>query len=159
MSQEILIRAATAEDETEWREMWDGYCTFYEVTVPEEVTATTWQRILDPVSTVKSLIACDEEGKALGFANYVLHPHTWSAKTLCYLEDLYVRPEARGKNVGYNLIERLIAMGHERDWNRVYWHTNADNSTARRLYDRFQPAGPYVRYTVSLPVERDEPTG
>ena len=80
----------------------------------------------------------------------MIHPHTWSAKNLCYLEDLFVNAEARGRGAGHALIERLIAMGRERGWKRVYWHTNAENETARRLYDRFTPPDNYVRYTISL---------
>ncbi len=129
--------------------MWDEYCAFYEVRVPEMVTQTTWQRILDSKSPVCGIIAA-HDGKALGFANYVLHPHTWSEKTLCYLEDLYVRPETRSRGVGHGLIAHLIALGRERDWGRVYWHTQANNAVARRLYDRFKAADDYVRYTVSL---------
>lgn len=148
----ILIRNIESSDFSAWHEMWQGYCEFYETTVSDEVTETTWNRILDPDSPVKGIIAIDTTTSvAVGFANYVLHLHTWSAKTLCYLEDLYVRPEARGADVGHSLIEHLITMGRERDWNRVYWHTDTDNARARRLYDRFMPADAYVRYTVSLP--------
>lgn len=59
-------------------------------------------------------------------------------------------PEARGRGVGHTLIEYLIELGRARDWNRVYWHTDTGNATARRLYDRFHPADDYVRYTVRI---------
>jgi GNAT superfamily N-acetyltransferase len=130
--------------------MWDEFCKFYEVQIPATVTETTWQRILDPTSAVHGVIGYGANGKAIGFATYVLHLHTWSEKTVCYLEDLYVRPEARGQSVGHTLIEYLVALGRERDWNRVYWHTDTGNATARRLYDRFSPADDYVRYTVRI---------
>jgi GNAT superfamily N-acetyltransferase len=148
--EEYTVRPIRDDDHSEWRPMWAEYCAFYQVIVPDTVTETTWQRILDPASAVCGIIARGADGKALGFANYVLHPHTWSEKTLCYLEDLYVRPETRGRGVGYRLIEHLIALGRECDWNRVYWHTDTDNAVARRLYDRFKLADDYVRYTVSL---------
>lgn len=147
-----FIRNVESSDYSAWREMWAGYCEFYETTVPEDVTLTTWNRILDTTSMINGIIAVDTTTEtAVGFANYVLHPHTWSAKTLCYMEDLYVRPEARGANVGHALIEHLLKLGKEHDWNRVYWHTNNDNLVARRLYDRFNEPDAYVRYTVSLP--------
>jgi GNAT superfamily N-acetyltransferase len=149
---ELKIRAAEDGDYPAWREMWAGYCEFYQTAVPEDVTETTWARILDPESSVHGIVAVDNEtGNVLGFANYVLHLHTWSPRTLCYLEDLYVRPEARGRDIGHSLIDYLVARGKEQDWNRVYWHTDSENHVARRLYDRFVPADPYVRYTISLP--------
>lgn len=146
----MIIRPAEAKDETEWRKLWADYCTFYEVVVPEAVTATTWERILSVTAPIHALVTEETDGALLGFANYVLHPHTWSDKTLCYLEDLFVATEARGKNVGHGLITRLVEMGRENNWERVYWHTNEDNARARRLYDRFTPADNLVRYVIRL---------
>ena len=151
MSDSVVICAIEAGDYAAWREMWSAYCDFYETTVSEETTAVLWSRLLEPEGAIGGLIAADAEtGAALGFAHYVIHPHTWSEKNLCYLEDLFVKPEARGRSVGHALIERLLEMGQQRDWKRVYWHTNAKNETARRLYDRFTPADNYVRYTIPL---------
>lgn len=147
----VSIRPVQPGDEAAWREMWGAYCTFYEQTLPESVTAGVWSHIMDGASPVNSVIALlGEDGTPLGFANYVLHPHTWSDKTLCYLEDLYVSPEARGRGVGHALIEHLIETGKTRSWERVYWHTETGNAPARRLYDRFNAADDFVRYTVSL---------
>jgi GNAT superfamily N-acetyltransferase len=150
VDQECTVRQTREDDHAEWRSMWADYCEFNKASVPDAVTETTWKRILNPTIAVYGVIACDTDGKALGFSNYVLHPHTWSAKTVCYLEDLYVRPEIRGRGVGHRLIEHLIALGRELDWSRVYWHTDTDNAVARRLYDRYKTADDYVRYTVSL---------
>ena len=145
----LIIRDTEPGDEARWRELWAGYCAFYETEVPEATTTALWERTVRSGDTVRALVAV-EDGRILGFAHYVLHPHTWSEKTLCYLEDLYVAPEARGKRVGQRLIEYLLEMGREQNWKRVYWHTNNANETARRLYDRFAPADAYVRYTVNL---------
>lgn len=146
----ITIRPAEPGDEAQWRPLWAGYCAFYETEVPEEVTAALWKRLLTPEEVIHGLVAVKDNGDVLGFTHYVLHPHTWSSKTLCYLEDLYVTPEARGQRIAQRLIESLIALGKEHGWGRVYWHTNDDNTTARRVYDRFTPADAAVRYTVSL---------
>ena len=150
MGAAVTIRPPESNDEAQWREMWAVYCDFYETEVSEQTTTALWSRLLEPSGATGGLMAFYAAGNALGFAHYVLHPHTWSEQTLCYLEDLFVRPEARGLGVGYALIARLVAIGREHGWKRVYWHTNADNETARRLYDRFAPADDYVRYTINL---------
>lgn len=146
----MTIRRAEPADETRWRALWAEYCAFYETEVPEAVTAALWHRILTPEDVIHGLVAVDDGGAILGFTHYVLHPHTWSSKTLCYLEDLFVTPEARGNRIAQRLIESVIAQGQEQGWGRVYWHTHDDNETARRVYDRFTPADAVVRYTVSL---------
>ncbi|MBC7526585.1 MAG: GNAT family N-acetyltransferase [Chthonomonadaceae bacterium] len=140
------------EDQRAWRELWMAYCAFYETTVEDTTTEKLWARMLLPSDSVKGIVATNKTtGEVSGFAHYVLHPHTWTDRTLCYLEDLYVCPEARGQNIGHALIEKLVDMGKEKGWGRVYWHTGTENATARRLYDRFNPADSIVRYTISLP--------
>jgi len=90
------------------------------------------------------------EAETVGFANFVLHPFTWSELPACLLEDLYVAPAARGRGIGRLLIEHLVERARSEGWARVYWHTRAGNTTARRLYDRFCPADGFVRYTIAL---------
>ncbi|MFV3127711.1 GNAT family N-acetyltransferase [Niveispirillum sp. KHB5.9] len=149
MAGEVSVRTVVATDRTEWRALWDAYCTFYKVQVPERVTETLWCRILDPVSPVNGLVAVDAQDRLLGLCHYVLHPHTWSAQLLCYLEDLFTAEAARGQGVGRALINRLVGMGSEAGWGRVYWHTETDNARARILYDKVSGgADPYVRYTI-----------
>jgi ribosomal protein S18 acetylase RimI-like enzyme len=145
----IEIRDPTAADEVAWRCLWNGYLSFYETMVPEEVTVETWRRILDPSSGIFARLAV-RKNKVIGFAVAMLHPGTWSATPVCYLEDLFVAHDVRGFGVGRALIEDLIAQGRAQGWRKVYWQTRADNAAARRLYDSFAAADGFVRYTVEL---------
>lgn len=149
MTGELSVRPIVAADRAAWQALWNAYCGFYKVEVPERVTETLWCRILDPVVPVKGLVATDAEGRLLGLCHYVLHPHTWSAQLLCYLEDLFTVEAARGRGVGRALIGRLVAMGEESGWGRVYWHTEETNDRARLLYDKVTGGHDgYVRYTI-----------
>ena len=141
----MVIRDPAPSDETAWRRLWAGYVTFYEAEVAEDVTAETWRRMLTPGSGLVGRLA-DENGSVVGFTISVLHLGTWTKTPICYLEDLFVDPEIRGKGVGKALIDDLIVMARERGWSRLYWHTRASNATARRLYDRFVEADDFVRY-------------
>ncbi len=146
MSQ-TLIRTALADDEAVWRKLWRGYCAFYEAQVSDDVTAHTWGRIIDPSSPVKCIFA-ERNGEVIGFANYIVHENTWEMHPLCYLEDLFVAPEARGSGAGKALIQWLKDAMPEQGWARLYWMTHKDNATARRLYDSFTRADDFVRYVV-----------
>ena len=147
---DFIIRPVTAADEPAWRALWSAYCTFYHADVPASATDATWARILEPASTVHAVVALGERGTVLGFANYVVHPYTWSTKPACYLEDLFVWPQARGHGTGRALIEHLLALARVEGWDRVYWMTREDNATARRLYDTFAQRDEFVRYVVTL---------
>jgi GNAT superfamily N-acetyltransferase len=143
----VMIRPVAASDETAWREMWAGYCAADGTDVPEQVTAATWTRFFDPRTALKCLIA-EIDGRSVGFATYVLHPFTWGTNPQCYLEDLFVHEDARGRGVGHTLIAHLVEAAKTEGWDRVYWHTRANNVRARRLYDRFVPADDFVRYKI-----------
>jgi GNAT superfamily N-acetyltransferase len=93
-----------------------------------------------------ALIATDEEGRAAGIANLVFHRSTWSATWYCYLEDLFVAQEARGKGVGRALIEATYAEADRRGASRTYWATQEKNAKARALYDRVGGLTEFVQY-------------
>jgi GNAT superfamily N-acetyltransferase len=152
VSSGITVRRVVGADRPAWLEMWQAYCAFYETSVPQRVTDSTWQRILARDSAIHSILAVRMPGEeALGFANYVVHPFTWSERSACYLEDLFVHPQARGCGVGRALIDDLIARCDRHRWARLYWMTRESNAPARRLYERFAQPDDFVRYTV----ERD----
>jgi GNAT superfamily N-acetyltransferase len=142
-----IIRAALPADEPAWRELWKAYCDFYRAQLSDEVTQRTWARILDPDSQVMCIVA-EVDGQVQGFANCVVHENTWETQAICYLEDLFVRPGARGHGVGSALLEWLRNAMRAEGWARLYWVTKADNAQARRLYDRFTTADDFVRYVI-----------
>lgn len=145
----LTVRPLGAADRAAWVRQWDAYCDFYGAEVPAATTETTWNRMMDPGVPIQAWGAFDPSGNLLGFAHTVLHPHTWSPRNLCYLEDLYVDPPYRGRDVGHALITFLWRKAEDEGWGRLYWHTEATNTAARRLYDRFRPADGYVRYTLT----------
>lgn len=144
-----IIRDANGGDEAAWRRLWADYLRFYDADLPGAVTSATWNRILDPVSPVSALFA-EHGGQITGFAVYVLHEGTWTTAPQCYLEDLFVNAQARGRGTGRALISRLIELGKTHGWSRLYWHTRRDNAAARRLYDQFLTADDFVRYRMVL---------
>jgi GNAT superfamily N-acetyltransferase len=139
-----IVRDPTASDEGPWRRLWSGYNAFYKTQIPEAVTTVTWQRMLDPKSAVFGRLAV-VNATVVGFSVSVLHDSTWGTASICYLEDLFVDPEYRGRGFGRLLIQDLVNLAKSRDWSRLYWHTEAANP-ARRLYDEFVAADDFVRY-------------
>ena len=147
MQQPTLIRPALPGDEAAWRKLWQGYCDFYDAKVSDTVTTRTWSRILDPDSGVLCIVA-EVDGQVYGFANCVIHENTWELQPVCYLEDLYVLPSARGRGVGKAMMEWLRNAMRAEGWARLYWVTAQDNVAARALYEQFTPADGFVRYVL-----------
>lgn len=142
----ITIRPLSAQDRAEWAEMWTGYLEFYETSVPQEVYDSTFARLLgDDPQDFSCFVAAGDTG-LLGLTHYLFHRHAWKIENVCYLQDLYARPEARGTGVGRALIEAVYAEADREGAPGVYWLTQDFNSTARLLYDRIGKVSPFIRY-------------
>jgi GNAT superfamily N-acetyltransferase len=145
----IEIRHARPADHAAWHSLWMQYLAFYNVTLSPEVTAHTWARILDPASRLDGRVAF-LGGTMVGFALHHHHASTWVAGDDCYLEDLFLDETARGHGIGRALIDDLIEIARAKGCKRLYWHTDENNQTARRLYDYFAKADGHVRYRMPL---------
>ena len=66
-------------------------------------------------------VAVDGAGQPLGFALWFLNFSTWAGRHGIYLEDLYVRPTARGTGAGRLLLATLAAICVERGYPRLDW--------------------------------------
>jgi hypothetical protein len=89
-------RPIRADDRERWESLCHGYLDFLRAVLTPEVTERTWAALCDPTSAVHGLVG--EKGDQLaGFAHLVLHPTTWAAHPTCYLEDLYVAKQWRGR--------------------------------------------------------------
>ena len=140
------IRALSVGDHEAWLPLWQAYLHFYDTTVPDEVSAVTWARIVDPEGPIQGLGAFDEDGRLIGFVHYLFHVVTWSASERCYLEDLFVSREARGAGTGRALIEAVYAAADQAGASQVYWLTAQENERARRVYDRVARLTPFIKY-------------
>ena len=76
----------------------------------------------------------DVAGEVVAFALYFTNFSTVLAKPGLYLEDLYVKPEHRGRGLGRALLEHLGALAVERDYGRFEWSVLDWNEHAIRFY-------------------------
>lgn len=142
----LLIRPLQRDDEADWRRLWTAYLDFYETSVSPEVYETYFERLLgaDP-RDYSGLIAFRGE-EAVGLAHYLFHRHGWRIEDVCYLQDLFVSPRARGTGAGRALIEAVYAAADAAGCPQVYWMTQQDNATARALYDRVGRETEFIKY-------------
>ena len=142
----FTIRLLSGDDRAAWKPLWQGYLAFYEVGLADEVTDTTWRRLLDPDEDMYCQCAVSDFGEMIGIVHYLFHRVTWAIADRCYLEDLYVSESARGTGAGRALIEAVYAAADERGADQVYWLTQDFNQTARKLYDRVGRLTPFIKY-------------
>jgi GNAT superfamily N-acetyltransferase len=139
------IRSLQPSDRSQWDALWQGYLRFYRQRLPVPVTDATFARLLDERNQPYGLVAV-RDGQLVGFAHYLFHPSTWSQANLCYLEDLFVEPGARGGGVGRALIQAVYAAADSAQATSVYWMTQEFNADGRALYDTLAHRTSFIRY-------------
>ncbi|WP_433591539.1 N-acetyltransferase family protein [Nocardia sp. CA-145437] len=97
---------------------------------PEECTLTEEQlriALFGPTPALYAHVAESDHG-VVGCAIWFLNYSTWKGVHGIYLEDLYVKPEARGRGLGKSLLATLareaVEQGYARvDWSVLTWNT------------------------------------
>lgn len=92
-------------------------------------------------------IALGDGGRPVGFALWFLNFSTWTGTHGIYLEDLYVRPAARGAGLGRALLQTLAQVCVERGYSRLQWWVLDWNTPAIDFY-RAAGARPMDEWTV-----------
>ena len=145
----LIIRSVEEKDKPKWLELWAGYLEFYKSTISPEQTELTWKRLINNELKMFGFVA-EIEGEVVGFTHCLFRPSTWTETDYCYLEDLFVDKNIRGKGVGRALMEKVIELAKEKKSKRVYWTTQEFNKTARVLYDSITPVSEFVQYRLPI---------
>ncbi|ODV59482.1 alpha/beta-hydrolase [Ascoidea rubescens DSM 1968] len=149
---EFLIRPIEREDKDQWVQLWSGktdsYLTFYQKSVPPDVTDYTFERFLDESVTMWCAVAVSKKtNKVIGFISYLTHLSTWSPTTYMYINDLYVSEKNRLGGVGRKLFEYTYKQADLKNCTKVYWSTQLNNHRAQLLYTKVGTFEGYVRYS------------
>ena len=94
-------------------------------------------RLMEDLNTEFLLAAADEDAPPSGVAQLRFRFSVWEAAPDCWLEDLYVRPDARRRGVAAALVEASLERARERGCRRIELDANETNDAALALYQRF----------------------
>ena len=143
----FVVREIALNDRPRWEPLWRAYQPHRRV--PEEVTEVTWRRFFDASEPVHALVA-EEADALIGFVHYLFHRSTARLDPTCYLQDMFTVAAARRGGVGRALIEGVCAQAKAAGAYRVYWITDANNATARGLYDKVAKLTGFVQYRIDF---------
>ena len=141
----LTIRPIEPRDREAWAPLWRGYLAFYEPVLPEEAYEAAFRRATAADGRSGGFIA-ESNGQAVGLVHWLMHPTFWNERELCYLQDLFTAPDARGTGAGRALIEAVRSLAEHRNCLRVYWLTHESNAQARALYDKVAQNSGFIVY-------------
>jgi GNAT superfamily N-acetyltransferase len=132
-----IIRAATADDVPLIFNFIRGLAE-YEKLLPEvEATEERLRTTLFPTdqrAPAECVLAFEEDIPA-GFALFFTNYSTFLAKPGLYLEDLFVKPELRGRGIGKSLLLHLARLANARGCGRMEWTVLDWNQPAIEFYE------------------------
>ena len=136
MTARILIRPATPGDIPLIlqfvRELAEYERLAHEVSATEEQLRAT----LFGARRVAEVVIADHDDAPAGFAVFFANYSTFLGRPGLYLEDLFVRPEARGNGIGRALLEYLARLTVDRGWGRLEWRVLDWNEPSIAFYKK-----------------------
>jgi GNAT superfamily N-acetyltransferase len=132
----LVIRRAEAPDVSEILALIRALAVYEKE--PEAVVATEADLLRDGFGAgppAFQVLLATWDGAPIGFAFYFFTYSTWLGRRCLYLEDLFVRPEHRGKGAGLALMEALAKEAVAHDCLRFVWQVLDWNEPAIGFYE------------------------
>ena len=141
------IRSATSSDVPVILELIKALATYERA--PDEVVADEkgLREVLFGGKPAAEVLLAFEDDRPVGFAVFFHNFSTWLGRPGLYLEDLFVRPEDRGKGYGRALLVRLAKIARDRGCGRMEWAVLDWNEPAIKFYRKLG-ANPMHDWTV-----------
>lgn len=130
----VQIREATESDVPVILEMIRGLAEYEKLSHTVVATEEALQRTLFGKRPAAEVLLAFEGNACSGFALFFQNYSTFLAKPGLYLEDLFVKPESRGRGIGLALLRNLARIAQDRDYGRLEWSVLDWNEPAIQFY-------------------------
>ena len=132
----VTLRFATAEDTPVILAMIRELADYERMSHEVVADVTRLRQSLFGERRVAEVLIAEKRREPVGFALFFHNFSTFVGRPGIYLEDLYVRPAARGSGIGKALLVRLARIAVERGCGRLEWAVLDWNEPAIGFYRR-----------------------
>jgi GNAT superfamily N-acetyltransferase len=130
MDENIKIRAVKEEDFTFLIELFKEFAAFEKL--PEKMVNSVDRMMLEK-DFFHCFVAETNDKRIVGYVTYFFCYYTWIGKSL-YMDDLYVKPDERGKGIGSLLINEVIGFAMKTKCHKLRWQVSNWNKPAINFY-------------------------
>jgi len=136
MDNKFLIRTANENDVPAIFALIKELAEFEKLADQINTTENELRKTLFGEDRFVEILLAEFNGEIVGQALFFKNFSTFLGKPGIYLEDLYVKPEMRGKGIGKMLLDKIISIAKERNYGRVEWSVLDWNETAIDFYKK-----------------------
>ena len=129
-----MIRAATADDTPAIADLIRALAEYERLTHEVKLDETELRAHLFGDRRYAEVILAEDSGEVAGFAIFFHNFSTFLGKPGIYLEDLFVRPEHRGRGHGRAMLAHLALLAVERGCGRLEWSVLDWNEPSIQFY-------------------------
>ncbi|MEA9707543.1 GNAT family N-acetyltransferase [Xanthomonas campestris] len=130
----LQIRSATPADAALLHELVTALAVYEREPDAVKATPEDLRASLFGEGATAHALLCEQGGQVLGFAVYFFNYSTWLGRNGLYLEDLFVRPQARGQGAGLALLRHLAQLAVDKGCGRFEWSVLDWNQPAIEFY-------------------------
>tara|TARA_B100000780_G_scaffold167698_1_gene117450 strand:- start:1774 stop:2223 length:450 start_codon:yes stop_codon:yes gene_type:complete len=146
----IVVSELCLQDRSEWEALYYAYAEFYKVPMDQNILDTVWLWIFDQDNAFYARVAKDDTGRCLGLMHYRAMPSPLRGKLVGFLDDLFIKPEYRGKGVVDALYQALNSDAADKGWPFIRWITAENNYRGRGVYDKLSDKTQWVTYQMPV---------
>lgn len=148
---DFKLRFATSDDSELILQFIQELAAFEQLSDQVVATAEELRKHLFGKQPKAEVIFGEYKGRPVAFALFFHNFSTFLGKAGLYLEDLFVKPEARGKGFGKTLLNYLAKLAVERDCGRLEWWVLDWNSNAIEFYQKLgaEPMDEWTTYRLT----------
>jgi ribosomal protein S18 acetylase RimI-like enzyme len=146
----ITVSELDRNDRKQWETLYYEYAEFYNMPMDQGILDTIWSWVFDQNTKFFALIAKDESDQALGLMHFRAMPSPLRGAEVGFLDDLYVKPAARGMGVVDALYQALNEFGQKHGWPFIRWITADNNYRGRAVYDKIAEKTHWLTYQMPI---------
>ena len=136
MKNKIFIRSATEKDVPVIFALIKELAEYEKLADQIKTTEDELRKTLFGKDRFVEILLAEYDNKIVGQALFLKNFSTFLGKPGIYLEDLYVKPDLRGKGIGKALLDKIISIAKERNYGRVEWSVLDWNESAIDFYKK-----------------------
>ena len=135
----MTVASLTADRFDDFISLINALADYEHLAAPDAAAIERLRRdALGPQPRFEAALALNESDAPVGYATWFHTYSTFLARPTMYLEDLFVRADARESGAGSALFEHVRTLGASRECGRMEWQVLDWNTLARRFYERRQ---------------------